>query len=137
MATKQQSIIDAITTLVQATPGIVSATPWKPTPFKPTDCPGVYIADPRAEIEFIDNEQQAVNLEIMLLIFTAGGTSGASVLNLISAIYTKLKSDETLGGLIWTMSPVFHEIDLNQTGAIIAAAQMSLRLTYDSSRWGV
>jgi hypothetical protein len=137
MATKQASIVNALTALIMSIPAIGVATPWKPTPFIVADCPGVYIADPRAEVEFLDNESQATTLDVMLLLFVVGGTVPSAVLELINSIYSKLRDNETLGGLVWTMVPAFHEIDLNQTGAVIAAAQMSLKITFDSERWDV
>lgn len=136
---KQQEIVDALTYILQSAENIMYVTPDQTHAFKPTDLPAVLVVDESVQDELITigSRIKRCTMLVRLILIVQGGTVASVIRDLVASLYEAIEQDPFLGNLAVQIIPVSREFELAQNGKMIAAANISLEITYDTTIWSI
>ena len=135
--TIRQQIVDALTLKFKNVPGIVTATPWRKSPFIAAECPALYLADAEDRIESVVIGLHDHHLTVACWLFLRRDLAGGTVRELMAGIMAAVGADDTLGGLAIIVRPLSATTNLLQQGDIISAAEITMEVHYRTPRWGI
>jgi hypothetical protein len=109
--------------------------PWRKAEFSPAEVPAIRLQDGDASTKPGPSTKHEHDLDITLDLVTLGKVSASQVRTMMADVVAAIGSDPRWGGLAWWTEINGHELDVEQAGNTIAAAQIRLTVKYRTPLW--
>jgi hypothetical protein len=134
--TTRKDIADEIIYQMGQITALETVTSWRDTetePYEPAECPALNIKCSSGTIthNVSDDEHE---LKVSLEVYTTSRITSDAIESLLGDIAAKVSANDNWGGHADGSNIENHDIDINQTGDVIASATLNISVHYTTAK---